>query len=65
MSDEVISIEEVIAYSLDTFPGLIIWFFRACANRRATFRTWQFFEGLYSLLTTACHIRYSPIGAAS
>jgi hypothetical protein len=38
---------------------------RACANRRATFRTWQLFEGLYSLLTTACHIRYSPIGAAS
>jgi hypothetical protein len=26
MSDEVISIEEVIAYSLDTFPGLIVWF---------------------------------------
>jgi len=26
MSDEVISIEEVIAYPLDTFPGLIIWF---------------------------------------
>ncbi|HET6687722.1 MAG TPA: hypothetical protein VFG82_00045 [Rubrobacter sp.] len=24
MSDEVISIEEVIAYSLDTFPGLIM-----------------------------------------
>ena len=38
---------------------------RGRANRRATFRTWQLFEGLYSLLTTACHIRYSPIGAAS
>jgi hypothetical protein len=38
---------------------------RACANRRATFRTWHLSEGLNSLLTTAWHIRYSPIGAAS
>src|SRR5215217_2564703 len=38
---------------------------RACANRRATFRTWHLSERLNSLLTTAWHIRYSPIGAAS
>jgi hypothetical protein len=38
---------------------------RACANRRATFRTWHLSEGLNSLLTTAWHIRYSPIGATS
>ena len=38
---------------------------RACANRWATFRTWQLLEGLYSLLTIAWHIRYSPIGATS
>jgi hypothetical protein len=38
---------------------------RACANRRATFRTWHLSEGFNSLLTTAWHIRYSPIGAAS
>src|SRR5215203_5411284 len=38
---------------------------RACANRRATFRTWQLLERLHSLLTAPYHIRYSPIGAAS
>jgi len=42
-----------------------IFSIRACANRRATFRTWHLSEGLNSLLTTAWHIRYSPIGAAS
>src|SRR5918994_2361560 len=48
-------------------PALYYWNFivRACANRRATFRTWHLSEGLNSLLTTAWHIRYSPIGAAS
>jgi hypothetical protein len=48
----------------DRTPGLLLRL-RACANRRATFRTWHLSEGLNSLLTTAWHIRYSPIGAAS
>ena len=34
MSDEVISIEEVIVYSLDTIPGLIIWFVYKDRSRR-------------------------------
>src|SRR5215211_7430769 len=46
-------------------PYLLGDLLRACANRRATFRTWHLSEGLNSLLTTAWHIRYSPIGAAS
>jgi hypothetical protein len=49
-----------IGYSLTVEEKL-----RACANRRATFRTWHLSEGFNSLLTTAWHIRYSPIGAAS
>jgi hypothetical protein len=49
-----------IGYSLTVGEKL-----RACANRRATFRTWHLSEGFNSLLTTAWHIRYSPIGAAS
>jgi hypothetical protein len=48
-----------------SFVEFIIYALRACANRWATFRTWQLLEGLYSLLTIAWHIRYSPIGAAS
>jgi hypothetical protein len=45
--------------------SLTLTILRACANRRATFRTWQLLERLHSLLTAPCHIRYSPIGAAS
>ena len=37
MSDEVISIEEVIAYSLDTFPGLIIWFVSKDRSQKVAF----------------------------
>jgi uncharacterized membrane protein len=41
MSDEVISIEEVIAYSLDTFPGLIIWFVYKDRSSRVAFHALQ------------------------
>jgi uncharacterized membrane protein len=41
MSDEVISIEEVIAYSLDTFPGSIIWFVHKDRSQKVTFHTLQ------------------------
>ena len=37
MSDEVISIEEVIAYSLDTFLGLIIWFVYKDRSQKVAF----------------------------
>ena len=41
MSDEVISIEEVIAYSLDTFPGLVIWFVYKDHSQKVAFRALQ------------------------
>jgi len=41
MSDEVISIEEVIAYSLDTFPGLIIWFVYEDRSQKVPFHALQ------------------------
>ena len=41
MSDEVISIEEVIAYWLDTFPGLIIWFVYKDRSSRVAFNALQ------------------------
>jgi uncharacterized protein len=41
MSDEVISIEEVIAYSLDTFPGLIIWFVYKDRSQKVAFHALQ------------------------
>ncbi len=37
----------------------------ACADRLATFRTWRLAERLSRLFYISCHIRYSPIGAAS
>jgi uncharacterized membrane protein len=41
MSDEVISIEEVIAYSLDTIPGLIIWFVYKDRSQKVAFHGLQ------------------------
>jgi uncharacterized protein len=41
MSDEVISIEEVIAYSLTTFPGLIIWFVYKDRSQKVAFHALQ------------------------
>ena len=41
MSDKVISIEEVIAYSLDTFPGLIIWFVYKDRSQKVAFHALQ------------------------
>jgi uncharacterized membrane protein len=41
MSDEVISIEEVIAYSLDTFPGSIIWFVYKDRSQKVAFHALQ------------------------
>ena len=41
MSDEVISIEEVIAYSLDTFPGLIIWLVYMDRSQKVAFHALQ------------------------
>jgi len=41
MSDEVISIEEVIAYSLDTFPGLIIWLVYKDRSQKVAFHALQ------------------------
>ena len=41
MSDEVISIEEVIAYALDTFPGLIIWLVYKDRSQKVAFYALQ------------------------
>jgi uncharacterized membrane protein len=41
MSDEVISIEEVIAYSLDTFPGLLIWLVYKDRSQKVAFNALQ------------------------
>ncbi len=38
---------------------------RACANRRATFRTCQLQEGVQSLSAAPWHLCYPPIGASS
>jgi uncharacterized protein len=41
LSDEVISIEEVIVYSLDTIPGLIIWFVHKDRSQKVAFHALQ------------------------